>query len=159
MTEISMRQATGEDAPALTAAINRAFRKVEEFFLEHDRITLAQCHEHLTRGVFLIAEEDGAMAGCVYAELRGGGRGYFGLLSVDLERQGSGVGKRLIGAAEDYCRRAGCTQMDMTIVNLRVDLPPYYAKLGYSEDGGVIPFPADVPTKLPVHLVKMTKKL
>jgi GNAT superfamily N-acetyltransferase len=97
------------------------------------------------------------MTACVYVELRGS-RGYFGLLSVDPDRQRSGLGKRLIAAAEEFCREAGCDAMDMRIVNLREELPAFYRKLGYAECGRS-EFPADVATKLPCHFVEMTKPL
>ena len=75
-----------------------------------------------------------ALAGCVYAELRGE-RGYFGLLAVDPQRQRCGIGARLIAAAEEHCRAAGCRFMDLTFVNLRQELPGYYRSLGYVENG------------------------
>ena len=158
MSEITIREATAADAPALTALVNSAFKPVEAFFLEHDRITLEQCRAHLEKGAFLIAEVCDAMAACVYVELRGAKRGYFGMLSVDPSRQGGGLAKRLIGEAEEYCRRAGCMYMDITVVNLRTELPPFYRKMGYAEDGTTA-FPADVPVKLPLHLIKMGKML
>jgi hypothetical protein len=48
--------------------------------------------------------------------------------------------------------------MDLRIVNLREELPPFYRKLGYS-DIGESPWPADVPTKLPCHFIEMSKAL
>jgi N-acetylglutamate synthase-like GNAT family acetyltransferase len=151
-----IRAATESDAEALKRLINAAFA-VEKFFIESDRISLAQVHEYFQTGAFLIAEESGEMAACVYVELRGE-RGYFGLLSVDPMRQRSGMGRRLITAAEELCRDAGCRFMDMRIVNLREELPAYYTKLGYSEIG-VSPFPPEVETKLPCHFVEMSKAL
>ena len=62
--------------------------------------------------------EEGMLTGCVYTELRGE-RGYFGLLAVDPQRQRSGIGTRLIAAAEQYCCSAGCRFMDLTFVNVR----------------------------------------
>jgi GNAT superfamily N-acetyltransferase len=73
-------------------------------------------------------------------------------------RQRSGIGARLIAAAEQECRSAGCRFMDLTIVNLRTELPPYYQRFGYTETA-FLPFPADQNPKLPVHLVQMSKKL
>ena len=151
-----IRRAVDDDAEALMCLINLAFR-VEKFFIESDRISLSQVREFLDNALFLIAEDDGEMGGCVYIELRGE-RGYFGLLSVDPSRQRSGLGKRLIAAAEEFCRDAGCRFMDMRIVNLRDELPAYYTKLGYAETG-VSPFPADVETKLPCHFIEMSKAL
>jgi GNAT superfamily N-acetyltransferase len=151
-----IRSAPESGAQTLVHLINRAF-VVERFFLDHDRIDLAGVEQFLKQGTFLIAEEEGQTAGCVYVEVRGN-RGYFGLLSVDPARQGSGLGKRLIAAAEDYCGKAGCAFIDLQIVNLRAELPAFYRKLGYVETG-TAPFPPDVATKLHCHFVKMSKPL
>lgn len=151
-----IRGAQESDAGALLQLINRAFA-VERFFLEQDRIDLAGVELYLKQGAFLIEEEADLPTACVYVEVRAG-RGYFGLLSVDPARQGSGLGKRLIAAAEEYCRQAGCTVMDLQIVDLREELPPFYRKLGYLETG-TAPFPAGVVTKLPCHFVTMSKAL
>jgi|SRR5580658_5591168 GNAT superfamily N-acetyltransferase len=151
-----IRSARESDAEALVGLINRAFL-VERFFLEQDRIDLAGVEQFLKQGAFLISEEDDAAEGCVYVEVRAE-RGYFGLLSVAPERQGAGLGKRLVGAAEDYCREAGCSFMDLQIVNLREELPGFYRKLGYAETG-TAPFPSGVDTKLPCHFVRMSKLL
>ena len=81
------------------------------------------------------------------------------MLSVDPQRQRSGVGSQLIAAAEDYCREAGCRFMDLTFVNLRLPLPGYYRRFGY-EESGTLPFPADQATpNQPIHLVQMSKAL
>jgi len=156
MTAPPIRQATDADAQALTALINRAFQ-VEKFFIDSDRITLDQLHAHMRSGLFLIAEDADGMAACVYVELRGE-RGYFGLLSVEPLRQRGGFGRSLIAAAEAHCRQAGCVHMDMTVVNLREELPPFYHKLGYAEIG-TSPFPPEVETKLPCYFVRMSKPL
>ncbi len=151
-----IRIAGESDAEALVSLINRAFQ-VERFFLSQDRIDLAGVRQYLNSGIFMIAPGDGPPAACVYVELRGE-RGYFGLLSVDPARQGTGLGKRLIAAAEDYCRQAGCAFMDLQIVNLRTELPPFYRKLGY-EGSGTAPFPSGAVTKLPCHFIQMSKPL
>jgi predicted N-acetyltransferase YhbS len=151
-----IRRAADHEAEALVRLINLAFR-VEKFFIESERIDLPELREHLDKGVFLVAEENGEMAGCIYVKLRDD-RGYFGLLSIQPSRQRSGLGRKLIGAAEAYSRDAGCRFMDLCIVNLREELPAYYAKLGYSQTG-TSPFPAEVETKLPCHFIEMSKAL
>lgn len=152
----TIRRATASDAEALMRLINRAFQ-VEKFFIETDRIRLPQVKEYLAKGVFLVAEDGGEMAACIYAELRGE-RGYFGLLSVQPSHQRFGLGRQLVRAAEEFCHDSGCRFMDLNIVNLRQELPAYYAKLGYVETG-VSPFPPEVETKLPCHFIVMTKAL
>ena len=158
MTEQSWtRLAEPQDAGNIARLVNAAFGP-ERFFIDGDRTNLDKVRALLKKGKFLLAEEAGSLAGCVYLELRGE-RGYFGLLAVVPGRQRSGLGSRLVALAEEDCRIAGCRFMDLTVVNLRTELLVYYRHLGYVEDG-TLPFPADqhLP-KLPCHLVKMTKPL
>lgn len=151
-----MRVAGPEDAEAITRLINVAFR-TERFFIDEDRVDLDKVRTFMAQGEFLLAEYDGKLAGSVYVELRGE-RGYFGLLAVDPARQKSGLGSRLITSAEERCRAAGCRVMDLTIVNVRKELPAFYGARGYVESG-TEPFPAAARAKMPCHLVRMTKPL
>jgi N-acetylglutamate synthase-like GNAT family acetyltransferase len=149
-----IRAAQGRDVEAVANLVNPAFRP-ERFFTDEDRTNLDKVRALLETGKFLLLEDSGSLVGCVYLELRGE-RGYFGLLAVEPSRQRSGMGSRLIEAAEDYRRAAGCRLMDLTVVNLRTELPAMYRRLGYRENG-IEPFP--VESKLPCHLVRMTKPL
>ena len=153
---MEIRPAREDEAERVTALINEAF-EVEKFFIDGDRIDLAEVRSLSEKGAFLVAVNGGAVSGCVYVEGRGD-RGYLGLLSVDPVVQGTGLGSRLVAAAEDHCRSRGCRFMDLNVVNLREELPPFYCKLGYIEQG-TAPFPADAPAKLPCHFVKMSKPL
>jgi predicted N-acetyltransferase YhbS len=154
---IKIREANLADAEQITAVINAAFKIAEGFFVDSNRITIAEVRQHLTSGVFLVAESEGAISGCVYLEPRGE-RAYLGLLSVDPALQQSGLGSRLMTAGEEYCRERGARFMDIYIVNLRTELPAFYRKRGYVENGAT-PFPADVPTKQPCHFINMSKPL
>lgn len=151
-----LRIAEPADAEAITRLVNTAFQ-VERFFLGADRLDIGEVRDRLAKGRFILAEENGAIAGCVYVEPNGE-RGYLGLLSVEPSRQGSGMGKRLLEAAEDHCRAAGCRFMDLRVVNLRTELPAYYRKFGYAQSG-VMPFPEGVQTILPCHLLIMSRTL
>jgi GNAT superfamily N-acetyltransferase len=152
-----MRNAESADAESIARLVNAAFRP-ERFFVDADRTSPDKVRALLEKGKFLLAEDAGVLVACVYVELRGE-RGYFGLLAVDPARQRTGMGSRMVDAAEDYCRAAGCRFMDLTTVNLRKELPGYYRRRGYVENG-TLPFPADqYPPKMPCHLVKMSKSL
>jgi GNAT superfamily N-acetyltransferase len=153
----STRIATPADAANITAIINAAFRIAEEFFVDGNRITQAEVEKLLEKGVFLLAETGDQLDGCVYVELRGE-RSYLGLLSVDPNRQQGGLGSLLMNAAESYCRERGAHFMDILIVNLREELPSFYRKRGYVENG-TTPFPEDVETKIPCHFINMAKSL
>jgi GNAT superfamily N-acetyltransferase len=150
---MTVRVAEAHEAEELLRVTNAAYR-VERFFIDTDRLDAERLAALLANGVFLVTDD---MAGCVYVELRGE-RGYFGPLSVDPECQGLGTGKLLVKAAEDYARAHGCRHMDLRIVNLREELPAFYRKLGYLETG-TEPFPHTEPTRLPCHLICMTKSL
>jgi GNAT superfamily N-acetyltransferase len=154
---ITTRWAESADVDNIARLVNAAFRP-ERFFSDADRTNPEQVRALLEKGKFLLAEEAGILMACVYVELNGE-RGYFGLLAVDPARQRAGMGSRMVDAAEDYCRAAGCRFMDLTTVNLRKELPGYYRRRGYVENG-TLPFPADQhPPKMPCHLVKMSKSL
>jgi GNAT superfamily N-acetyltransferase len=154
---VKTRTAGSADAEGIARLVNLAFRP-ERFFIDNDRTDAEKVRALLQKGNFLLADEAGTLIGCVYVELRGE-RGYFGLLAVDPARQRAGLGSCLIEAAEEYCRAAGCLFMDLTIVNLRKELPGYYRRHGYVENG-TLPFPEDQhPPKMPCHLVSMSKGL
>ena len=154
---VRIRAATRADAAKLTAVINAAFRIAEGFFVDGNRITQAEVEHSLDKGVFLLAEDGGRLNGCVYVELRGE-RSYLGLLSVNPDCQQGGLGSLLMTEAEKYCRERGSQFMDIYIVNLRTELPLFYGRRGYVENG-TTPFPADVPTKIPCHFINMSKPL
>jgi len=153
---VTIRAAVRDDARSLVGLINRAFQ-VEKFFVDVDRVQLADVEAFLGKGEFLVVEADGGLCGCVYLEIRGE-RAYFGLLSIDPARQRQGIGGSLVEAAEERARERGCSFMDLQIVNVREELPGYYRKLGYRETG-MAPFPEHVATKMPCHFVRMSKEL
>ena len=153
---ISTRIATDNDIEAVVRLVNTAFL-VEQFFIERDRTNAPTIRGLMHKGIFLLAEEGSILVGCVYAELRGE-RGYFGMLSVDPSRQGTGVGHLLVSAVETNFRNAGCKFSDLKIVNVRGDLYDLYHRWGYADTGtGVYDDPT--PTKIPVHFINMSKSL
>jgi GNAT superfamily N-acetyltransferase len=152
-----IRKAGEDDLSAILSLVNQAFT-VERFFLAHERTNSDQLSQLFERGVFLLAEDSTrTLAGLIYVELRGE-RGYFGLLSVDPQRQRGGLGKLLVAAAEDYARKRECAAMEITVVNLRTELPPFYRKLGYAEVG-TAPLHEGMTVTQPAHLIIMSKPL
>jgi ribosomal protein S18 acetylase RimI-like enzyme len=80
------------------------------------------------------------------------------MLAVDPDQQGRGLGRLLVTAAEEYCREAGCRFLDISVVNLRTELPGFYRQFGFTPYGTA---PFQDPGKLTrsAHLVLMTKPL
>jgi len=151
-----IRLAQSADVEALAGLINMAFR-VELPFIEGDRINAGGVREYMKKGKFLIAEDSVGLAGCVFVELRGD-RGYLGLLGVEPRRQGTGLGRKLMNAAEDFFRDARCVAVDLRIVSARAPLPAFYRHFGYVETGRA-PLPPDSPVKVPCHFILMSKML
>jgi GNAT superfamily N-acetyltransferase len=139
------------------ALINSAFRIAEDFFYNEDRITFEEVERLFTTGTFLLAEADRVLRGCVYVELRGE-RSYLGLLSVDPSQQQAGLGSLLLTAGENHCRVLGSRSMDILIINLRTELPPFYRRRGYVETG-TLPLPQEIETTQPCHFITMAKDL
>jgi len=156
LNQLNIRFAQSADIHALAALINAAFR-VEQPLIDGDRTNPDGVRTYMQKGKFLLAEDAAGLAGCVYVELRGD-RGYLGLLGVDPPRQGTGLGRKLMEAAENYFREAGCRAVDLRIVSARTPLPAFYRHLGYLETG-TAPFAPDVPLKTPCHYILMSKTL
>jgi GNAT superfamily N-acetyltransferase len=158
----AIRMATAADREAIRRLVNEAF-DVERFLKKGggDRLQGDGEFEALwERGTFLVKEEDGALVGCVYVELRGE-RAYLGLLSIATARQGAGLGKQLNTAAEQYAREQGCQWMDLRVVSPRADLLlPLYRRLGYEETGRE-EYPAVLVEKMtiPGYFIVMAKQL
>lgn len=154
-----IRRANAREADVIAKIVNEAYR-VEDFFKIGDRTDASEIAGLLQSEAFLVAEQgDGGIAGCVYVAVKEG-RGYFGMLSVVPAHQGNGLGQRLVDAAERYCEERGCAAMDLWVVNLREELPPWYQKLGYAETGRA-PWPEDALHELsrPAHFIIMSKTL
>jgi len=155
---IRIRRAAYSDCGAMARLINSAF--AVETFIDGQRTNEAELLERMQKGEFLLAcDRAGELVASVYVEVRGS-RGYFGMLAVDPQRQGNGLGGRMVEAAEEDCREKGCTAMDLTVLSLRPELPPIYRKLGYVENG-VEEFRPSRPLKPGVecHCIVMSKAL
>jgi GNAT superfamily N-acetyltransferase len=151
-----IREGGPADVEALTGLINAAF-VVEHIAIEGDRVDAEGVRGYMARGRFLLLEEGTALLGCVYTELRSA-HGYVGLLSVDPVRQGSGLGRQLMYAAEKYFGEAGCTAVDLRIISARPELLRFYGKLGYAETG-ISPMSIDAPLKMACHFIHLSKPL
>jgi N-acetylglutamate synthase-like GNAT family acetyltransferase len=151
-----IRLAQSADVDALSALINIAFR-VELPFIEGDRINPDGVREYMKKGKFLVVEDSAHLVGCVHVEVRGN-RGYLGLLGVEPRSQGTGLGHKLMDAAEQFFRTANCVAIDLRIVSARAPLPAFYRRFGYVETG-TAPLPPDAPVKVPCHYILMSRML
>jgi GNAT superfamily N-acetyltransferase len=153
----AIREAKKQDAERITALINEAYLPAEGFLYEGPRINTDEVRGKLENGTFLLhATAIGSLEGCVYVEVRGS-TGYFGLLSVATDRQHHGIGRKLVAAAESFCRTRACDAVEIDVVNHRQELFPFYGGLGYHVIGER-PF-EDSRLNRPCHFVMMRKTL
>jgi N-acetylglutamate synthase-like GNAT family acetyltransferase len=153
---LPVREATVADIDALTRLVNTAYA-VEHFIYDGERVSQAECADLLTTGKVLLLEQDESLVGCIYLELRKDS-GYVGLLSVKPSHQNQGIGRSLVTIGEARFRSQGRKRSELQVVNVRTELLEYYRRLGYREFG-TAPWPADVPTHISCHFVKMIKAL
>ena len=155
---MEIRTATEADLDSILNLVNSAFQ-VERFFKNQDRLTAEDLQSHFNSGTFLLTEDAAAITGCIYVSHHGD-RAYFGLLAIDPSRQKTGIGRRLVAAAEEFARETGARFMDLRIIHLREELPRIYEKLGYQVTG-TAPYPTERNHMLtqPVHFICMSKKL
>jgi GNAT superfamily N-acetyltransferase len=78
-----------------------------------------------------------------------GGYGYVEFLWVRHDQRGSGLGTRLLAAAEQEIRRRGCAQVALSTHSFQA--PGFYARFGYRECGRTPAYPRGYDQ---IHLVK-----
>lgn len=155
---VTVRRAGPDDANALKPLIEGGYRggsarrgwTHEADIIEDERIGADELACMLDdRSIhFLIAESEGRAIGCIAVTDKGGARAYFGLLCVDPPFQSSGLGSRLIRAAEDLARDLGAEVMDISVIEDRRELIAMYERKGYRDTGEREPFPAPQPRPL-----------
>lgn len=154
------RLATERDVPEIVRVINAAYR-VEDFFINGNRTSEGDVRTRMsTPGVSILVVDDTSeekLDGAVVVDVHDR-RGHFAMLSVDPERQGRGLARLLMEAIESHCRDAGCTSLEIEVVNLREELPPFYHAFGFAE-AGTAPFSPAEKLRMEAHLVLMTRVL
>ncbi len=168
MSELTIRLARDEDLPRLHAVIERAYRGEEArsgWTHEADLLEGTRTDIHSLRAIIanrgdrllMIARADSPV-GCVQVSDRGNGMAYLGLLCVDPTLQAGGIGKRLVEAAEQLAREAfAATDIEMTVIENRVELIAYYERRGYVRTEERRDFP--LPVVPPLYMAVLVKSL
>jgi ribosomal protein S18 acetylase RimI-like enzyme len=154
-----IREAEPCEAVTIARVINEAYQ-VEAFFKVGDRTSAPEIAAFLRSETFLVAaDSDGTAVGAVRVSVTGP-RGHFGMLAVANEWKGTGLGRRLVEAAEAFAVGRGCDSMDLEVASPRTELPAFYRKFGY-ELTGTAPWPERAlhELKQPAHFLVMSKPL
>ena len=145
--------ATGQDAAAVAAFINSAYRGESSragWTTEADRLggqrTDAGAVSELIEkpdSTILVCRDGEGLLGTIHIE-REGDLARFGMLAVRPARQGRGTGKRLVGAAERFAVDAwNAGHAEMAVLTFRLELIAFYGRLGYARTGRCHDFPQD----------------
>lgn len=145
-------KATFKQIPQITNLVNEAYRgesskkgwTTEAHLLEGNRITekeLLEIFQNNTNTI-LVYEENEKIIGSVLltnkvTEL------YLGMLTISPELQNSGLGKKLLQAAEDFANQVQLPKIVMTVISIRKELIAWYVRNGYVDTGIREPFPSN----------------
>jgi len=149
--ELVLREASAGDVPAVVALVQSAYRgessragwTTEADLLDGQRTDEAAVLEIIEGpdSRVLLAERDGDLVACCQLERRGDAA-YFGMFAVSPVLQGSGIGRRVLAAAEREARTLwNVREMQMTVISVRDELIAWYERRGYRRTGERQPFP------------------
>lgn len=167
----SVRPATPQDAAAIAALVNAAYRPTkggagwthEAALVDGERTNPEQVEELLARtdGVMLIGCSSKATLACV--DLRGQDREItIGMLAVHPTQQNSGLGKIMLAHAEECAvQRFNAERLLMHVLAARHELIDFYRRRGYELSGKSAPYPDNIGAgtpRLALRLVEMCKR-
>jgi ribosomal protein S18 acetylase RimI-like enzyme len=155
MEDVQFRYATSADCEAIVALVESAYRgevsrqgwTTEADLLGGQRTDAEEVAGILAEaeGRLLLAIEGNQILGCVLMRREPDGI-YLGMLAVRPGLQARGLGKHLLGEAEDRARREfGAKQARMTVIEQRRELIAWYQRRGYVDTGDTEPFPYGNP--------------
>lgn len=159
-TPLTIRPAIPDDGPEVLKLVNGAYRgdssragwTTEADLVGDQRIDLPGLLVKINdpSGKLLVAyDEAGKLASCCEIRRQAGKDvGYFGMFAVDPQRQGGGIGRQVMEAAEKYAKETlELTRLEMTVIWTRKELLEWYERLGYRKTGERQPFPYHDPTQ------------
>lgn len=152
-SEDEIKIAELEDAANITHLLNKAYRGEEakkgwttesDIIAGNQRTILEEVQQLINKekSYFLIYKEEDTIIGCVNAQIKDEGL-YVGMLSVEPSSQNSGIGKKLLHAAEELADVNNCTCCYMTVIDIRKELIDFYQRIGYADTHERIPFEED----------------
>lgn len=84
----------------------------------------------------------GEIIGCVNLQQHDA-KVYLGMFSVLPHLQGSGIGKQILAAADEYAKHLQCISVYMSVISVREELISWYKRNGYVATGERKPFIED----------------
>lgn len=128
------------DLEHITNIINRVYEASEESLWKNRvvRTTVAEVTEFACGGEIAVARLKGQIVGCVRVRRIDQETGECGMLAVDVEYQGNGIGRELMRFAEQKCQNEHLRKMQLELLVPRkgshpakVILENWYTRIGY----------------------------
>ncbi len=114
MSDVAIEPATTADAPDVIRLIGRVFDEYAFVFdpaAEVPDLLAFDRHYAPSRGAFFVARADGAVVGSVGVERLDARAAELHRLYLDAHLRGRGLGRALVEAVLDWCRRAGIAHL------------------------------------------------
>jgi GNAT superfamily N-acetyltransferase len=124
----------------ITDLTNRVYATAEEGIWVDGatRTTAGEVREMIATGQVAVARRDGQVVGSIRVQQLDGGMGEFGMLVAHPARRGEGVGRELVGFAEELSRQRGLATMQLELLVPRGWSHPtkeflhaWYTRIGY----------------------------
>lgn len=93
----------------------------------------------------LVMRDSDALIGSILVTDKSEGCAYFGMLTIDPQRQAGGLGRQLLAAGENAARAFGANVMECQVIRQREELIAWYGRQGYVDTGDTRPFPMHDP--------------
>jgi ribosomal protein S18 acetylase RimI-like enzyme len=151
---IDLQRASESDLEALAELMNAAYGGAGDVagwthvkdFLVGDRTSVSALRAEIDaspQAQLLVIRNPttGALRGSVWLEPRSATLWYLGSLTVAPSEQNSGLGRRILDAAERRMAELGATQVVIDVLNVRGTLLAWYERRGYKLTGESHAFP------------------
>jgi ribosomal protein S18 acetylase RimI-like enzyme len=146
-----------DNAEELCKLINSAYRGAQGWTKETDivsgnRTTIDDVKTLIKNAVshLFVAIINECIVACVCVEEKEG-HAYIGLLAVDPLYQNRGLGKKVLGMAEDYAiTQLHAKELLMVVISQRKELIEYYERRGYKRTGEIKEYPIHLNVGIPM---------
>lgn len=165
--QLAYRTATLADVPAVVALVNGAYRgdssrlgwTTEADLLDGTRTDAEEVAGFVgdADSLLLLCELQGELIGSVHLQRRGE-HTYLGMFTVRPDRQGQGIGKAFLAAAERLAREGlGARRMCMEVISRRDELIAFYERRGYRRTGELAAFPSALRYGIPKVTLRLER--
>lgn len=147
---MNISKATLEDVEQLEKLVNSAYRGEEskkgwtteaEILggIRVDEKALTELLEKTKVTILKLSDLDNSIFGTVCLEVKSH-KLYLGMFAVSPLKQGNGMGKALLVAAENHALQNNCAKIVISVISSRVELIAWYSRHGYVHTGNAIGF-------------------